>query len=147
MKKSERIEPIKQIAADHEQNAVQDLGQSRRALSEHEMKLEQLIQYRAEYARLFQEHGSRGMDGSQLQAYQGFLSQLDVAIRAQRGMIQQVKLECEDKRHEWQQRHTRTEALSKTIDRFRAAENKQKDKQEQKEADDHTNAHFWKQNH
>lgn len=147
MKKSERIEPIKKIAADHEQDAVQDLGQSRQALNEHETKLEQLIQYRAEYARLFQEHGSRGMDGSQLQAYQGFLAQLDVAIRAQQGMIQQVKLECEDKRHVWQQRHTRTEALGKTIDRFRTAESKQQDKQEQKEADDHTNAHFWKQNH
>lgn len=147
MKKSDRMIPIKQIAQDHEQEAVKDLGQSQRALSEHELKLQQLKDYRVEYARLFQEHGGRGMDGSQLQAYQGFLAQLDVAIRAQYDMIQHVATECDQKRQVWQQRHTRTEALGKTVDRFKAAEQKQQARQEQKEADDRTNSQFWMLHH
>ena len=143
MKKSERMEPIKQLAADHEQEAVKDLGQSRRALSEHEIKLEQLRNYRAEYARLFQQHGVQGMDGAKLQAYQSFLAQLDMAIRAQMDMIQRVNLECEQKREVWQQRHTRTEALGKTVERFQKTERRQEEKREQREMDDRTNNHFW----
>ncbi len=147
MKKSDRMIPIKQIAADHEQAAVNELGQSQRALSEHEMKLEQLKNYRAEYAKLFQEHGSRGMDGSQLQAYQTFLSQLDTAIRQQIDMIAHVEGECMAKRDVWQARHTRTEALGKTVERFQNAERKQEDKQEQREMDDHSNSQFWVRQH
>lgn len=147
MKKSERMLPIKQIAADHEQEAVKDLGRSQSALSEHEMKLEQLKNYRAEYARLFQEHGSRGMDGSRLRAYQSFLAQLDMAIRAQHDMIQHIVGECEQKRQVWRQRHTRTQALGKTVERFQHAERGQQDKQEQREADDRANSRFWMLHH
>ena len=147
MKKSERMIPIKQMAADHEQEAVKELGKSQSALNEHEMKLEQLINYRAEYYRLFQEHGSRGMDGSQLQAYQSFLAQLDSAIVSQRSMIEHVGEECDAKREVWQQRHTRTEALGKTVQRYQTAERKQQDKQEQRESDDHVSSQFWLQHH
>ena len=147
MKKSDRMIPIKQIAADHEKEAVQQLGQSQRSLSEHEMKLEQLKNYRAEYARLFQEHGSRGMDGSQLQAYQTFLGQLDTTIRQQIDMIKYVEGECAEKRQVWQQRHTRTEALGKTVERFQTTERKLEDKQQQREADDRTNSQFWMMHH
>ncbi len=147
MKKSDRMIPIKQIAADHEQEAVKDLGQSQRALSQHEMKLEQLKKYRAEYARLFQEHGTRGMAGAQLQAYQTFLAQLDGAIRQQLAMIKQIEGECADKREVWQQRHTRTEALGKTVERFQSSEQRLQDKQEQREMDDHSNSQFWVLHH
>jgi len=147
MKKSERMIPIKKMAADHEQEAVKDLGQSQRALNEHEMKLEQLVNYRAEYYRLFQEHGSRGMDGSQLQAYQGFLAQLDSAIVSQRNMIEHVNEECDVKREVWQQRHTRTEALGKTVQRYQNSEQKLEDKREQREVDDRVNSHFWMTHH
>lgn len=135
--------PIKKIAADHEHEAVKELGQSQRALSEHEMKLQQLKDYRTEYARLFQEHGSRGMDGSQLQAYQTFLAQLDTGIRQQMERIQYVEAECVEKRQVWQQRHTRTEALGKTVERFKQTENKLEDKKQQREMDDHNNSRFW----
>ena len=147
MKKSERMIPIKQIAADHEQEAVKELGQSQRALTEHEMKLEQLINYRAEYYKMFQQHGSRGMDGSQLQAYQGFLAQLDMAITSQRDMIQNVAVQRDEKRQVWQQRHTRTEALGKTVERYQLTEQKQQAKQEQRETDDRTNSQFWMMHH
>lgn len=147
MKKSDRMMPIKQIATDHEHEAVKELGQSQRSLSEHEMKLEQLKNYRAEYARLFQEHGSRGMDGSQLQAYQSFIAQLDTAIRQQHDMIKYVEDECEEKRQVWQQRHTRTEALGKTIERFQNTEKQQQDRQEQREIDDRSNNQFWMLHH
>ncbi len=147
MKKSDRMIPIKQIAADHEQAAVNELGQTQRALSEHEMKLEQLKNYRTEYARLFQEHGSRGMDGSQLQAYQTFLAQLDTAIRRQVEVISQVEGQCVEKRDVWQQRHTRTEALGKTVERFQKTERSLEGKQEQRETDDHTNSQFWVMRH
>jgi len=143
MKKSERMKPIKQLATEHEQVAVNELGQSQRSLSEHEMKLLQLRNYRAEYAKLFQEHGSRGMDGAQLQAYQTFLAQLDTAIRQQIDMIKHVEGECAEKRDVWQQRHTRTEALGKTVDRFQKTERKQQNRQEQRETDDRSNSRFW----
>lgn len=143
MKKSERLEPIKQIAANHEQDAATELGKSQRALNEHEQKLEQLINYRGEYAKLFHAHGSRGMDGSQLQAYQTFIGQLDIAIKQQREMIIRANNERDVKREEWKVRHTRTQALDKTVDRMKQTERKADDTKEQKELDDINNARFW----
>ena len=143
MKKSERMQPIRKLAADREQDAVKALGQSQRALNEHEQKLEQLKNYRAEYAKLFQQHGTQGMDGAQLQAYQTFIAQIDVAIHQQRQMIEFANEDCAEKRQDWQQTHTRTQVMDKAIDRFKQAEQKQEHKRQQKEADDHTNARFW----
>ncbi|MDH5408525.1 MAG: flagellar export protein FliJ [Gammaproteobacteria bacterium] len=143
MKKSERLEPIKEIAANHERDAAHALGQSQATLNEHEMKLQQLKEYRAEYARLFQEHGNRGMDGSQLQAYQTFISQIDLAIEQQRHMIEHANIDRNDKRDEWQTRHSRTQALDKTVQKFRQTEQTQENKREQREQDDNNNARFW----
>ncbi|MDH5446339.1 MAG: flagellar export protein FliJ [Gammaproteobacteria bacterium] len=147
MKKSDRMIPIKQLAEDHEKEAVKDLGQAQRALTEHEMKLEQLVSYRAEYYRMFQEHGSRGMDGSQLQAYQSFLAQLDTAIVSQREMIEQVSVERDNRRDVWQHRHIRTEALGKTVERYQNTEQRQEQSREQREQDDHANNQFWLLHH
>ncbi|MDH5180322.1 MAG: flagellar export protein FliJ [Gammaproteobacteria bacterium] len=147
MKKSERLEPIKQIAANHEQDAAAALGNSQRALTEHELKLQQLKNYRAEYARLFQEHGSRGMDGSQLQAYQTFIGQIDLAIKQQEAAIIRANQERDIKREEWQTRHTRTQALDKTVNRLKSQEQHQADKKEQRELDDLSNARFWQNRH
>lgn len=143
VKKSERMQPIRALAADREQDAVKALGQSRRVLTEHELKLEQLKDYRAEYAKLFQQHGLKGMDGSQLQAYQTFIAQIDTAIRQQRQMIEFASEECAEKREDWQQRHTRTQVMDKAVDRFKQVEQKQEDKRQQKETDDRSNTHFW----
>lgn len=147
MKKSERLEPVKQIAANHEQDAATALGQSQRVLTEHELKLQQLKLYREEYAKLFQEHGSRGMDGSQLQAYQTFIAQLDQGIKQQQEMIIRANTERDGKREEWQLRHTRTQALDKTVDRLKQSEQRQEDNKEQRELDDNSNARFWSNHH
>ena len=143
MKKSERMEPIKQIAANHERDAAHALGQSQASLNEHETKLQQLKLYRTEYAKLFQEHGSRGMDGSQLQAYQTFIAQIDMAIQQQRDMIQHANKDRDEKRDDWQSRHTRTQALDKTVERFKKTEQTQQNSRDQREQDDHNNARFW----
>lgn len=116
-------------------------------MTEHELKLQQLKLYRAEYAKLFQEHGSRGMDGSQLQAYQTFIAQLDTAIKQQIDMIVLSNNERDEKREEWQLRHTRTQALDKTVGRLKQAEQRQEDKKEQREMDDNSNARFWLNHH
>ena len=143
MKKSERMQPIRKLVADREQDAMKALGQSQRALTEHEQKLEQLKTYRAEYAKLFQQHGAKGMDGAQLQAYQTFIAQIDAAIRQQRKMIEFANEDCAEKRQDWQQTHTRTQVMDKAIERFKHTEQKQEQKRQQKEADDHSNARFW----
>jgi len=147
IKKSERMKPIRKIAADREQDAVKVLGQSQRVLTEHELKLEQLINYRAEYAKLFQQHGLKGMDGAQLQAYQTFIAQIDTAILQQRRMIEFASEDCHEKRQDWQQHHTRTQVMDKTIDRFKKTEQKQEDKRQQKEEDDRSNTQFWMLHH
>ena len=136
MKKSQRITPIKNLAKNAESKAAQQLGQSQQALQQEQNRLNDLITYRQEYIQRFNDSGKVGMTGSQLQQYQNFINQLDVAIGQQQQRINDITAQCQQDRDNWQQRHNRTQALDKTIQRFQTQERHQQNKKEQREVED-----------
>ena len=136
MKKSQRITPIKNLAENAESKAAQQLGESQQTLQQEQQRLNDLITYRQEYLQRFNDSGKVGMSGSQLQQYQNFINQLDTAISQQRQRLEDLSMQCQQAREHWQQKHNRTQALDKTIERFQSQERHQENKKEQREVED-----------
>jgi flagellar FliJ protein len=133
---SKRFEPVKRIAESREQKAARDLGNSQRRAKEQEAKLAELKQYHDEYLRRFQDASRNGISIPQLQEYRTFIGKLERAISEQQKIVERSRHECGKYRDAWQQRHVRTQALDKVMDRLQSAERRRQDDREQKEQDD-----------
>jgi flagellar FliJ protein len=136
MVQSKRLKPVHRIAESREQTAAKELGDSTRYVHEQEARLEELRRYHAEYLERFHSAAKMGMSALQLQEYRAFLAKLERAIREQQEIIKDGRNAHKFKKNNWQQKHVRTQALGKVIDRYKNAENKAEDKREQKESDE-----------
>ena len=137
MSPSKRLKPVQQFAATKERNAARSMGQARRHLAEEEAKLEQLRQYHQEYLARFQQAASSGISAAQLQEYRAFLAKLDEAIQQQEKVVATSMANHSSRKDEWKQKHTRTQALGKVVERYRQQELKDEDRKEQKANDEH----------
>lgn len=133
---SKRLQPVQRVAQSREKDAARELGDSQRRMRDQEAKLEDLQRYHQEYLERFQDTARKGMTASQMQEYRAFLEKLDLAIQEQEKVVQASKSECVTRKEHWQQKHVRTKALGKVMDRFKSAEQKILDKREQNETDD-----------
>ncbi len=136
MVQSKRLRPVHRVAESREQTAAKELGDSTRYVHEQEVRLEELRRYHAEYLDRFHAAAKMGMTAMQLQEYRAFLAKLERAIREQEDIIQNGRNVHKFKKDNWQQKHVRTKALGKVIDRYKQAETKEQDRREQKESDD-----------
>lgn len=134
---SKRLKPVQRVAESREKDAARELGDSQRRMRDQEAKLDNLKRYHQEYLERFQSTARQGMAASQMQEYRAFLEKLDQAIRAQEKVVEASKGECVTRKEHWQQKHVRTQALGKVMDRFKSVEDKQVEKREQNETDDH----------
>ena len=135
-KRSRRFQPIQRMAKHGEDQAAQRLGLSNKALSDQELRLQELIAYRDEYAQQFHQTGQGGLDGRQLQSYQSFLNQLDIAIEQQKQQILNAQQNCDEHRLEWRQKHTHSEVLDSAVRRIKVQEQHNEQKQEQRNNDE-----------
>jgi len=142
MKKSMRIQPLKNLASRHEQQAARVLGQSRSQLGQQLNRLQELFSYREDYQQRFRREAENGIAGAQLQAYQSFIQQLDEAINQQRTQVEQAEKNCSTVTSAWRETHVRTQVLDKTIQRMQVKENKQVEKASQREIDDLVSSRF-----
>ncbi len=135
-KRSRRIQPIRKLAAHHEQDAARELGQALRLLEDHKRQLEQLLRYRQEYALQMARDGSAGISAARLHEYQAFMETLDQNIAAQEARIREAEQICRQLRSVWQQRHGRTGSLDKAITRLEKTEAVGEKRREQRESDE-----------
>jgi flagellar FliJ protein len=136
MSPSKRLKPVHQVAANRELDAARNMGQARQHLAQEEAKLAQLKKYHQEYMERFQRISSQGMSASQLQEYRAFLSKLDEAIRQQQKVVAASLANHSSHKDNWKQKHTRTQALGKVVERHRREERKSAERNEQKENDE-----------
>jgi len=136
MTKSERLKPVVRVAESRERDAAKALGDCQRVLSEREVSLSELLSYRDEYRRRFQEAGSGGLNGSSLQDYRSFLNRLDGAIRQQRHLTEAARCAYEQQKRIWHEKWNRTKVLDKVVDRYRQQEAHMEARREQGEHDD-----------
>ncbi|MES9843299.1 MAG: flagellar export protein FliJ [Candidatus Sedimenticola sp. PURPLELP] len=138
MTPSKRLQPVKRIAESREQKAARKLGDSTRRMHEQEAKLEELKRYHQEYLDRFQTTAESGISAAQLIEYRAFLEKLELAIKEQTRIVQMSQNERSSRKQEWQQKHVRTQALGKAVDRIRSDELKAEESREQKEQDEHS---------
>ncbi|MDH5189980.1 MAG: flagellar export protein FliJ [Gammaproteobacteria bacterium] len=142
MTRSDRLKPIVKIAESHEKEAARMLGLQQRLLDQYETKLGELLSWRKEYREQFQQAGKQGIQASKMHDYQAFLQRLDLAISQQRQMIEQAIYHYEQHKKNWQSKRSRTQALDKTVDRFKKQEQREETRKEQKELDEHAQRRF-----
>ncbi len=139
MSPTKRLKPVQQVAATKELNAARTMGQARVHLAQEEAKLAQLKQYHQEYLERFQRVAAQGMGVAQLQEYRAFLAKLDAAIQQQQKVVDASLANHSTRKDDWKQKHTRTQALGKVVERYQQEERKAADRVEQKINDEHNN--------
>lgn len=137
MSPSERLKPVRRVAEDRERAAARGLGDAQRDLKDQQTKLEQLLLFQQEYQQRFDAAARGGMGAQQLRDYQGFMAQLQQAIERQRDVVRASLRERTLKHSQWQQRHTRTEAIGKAMERYQRAELQAEERIEQKVSDEY----------
>ena len=137
MSRSDRIQPIKEIADTRERNAGAVVAQAERALRDRERQLAQLRQYLDEYMRK-NTPGLGSVDPVRLENYRAFLARLTEAVRAQEQLVEQANREYERKREDWRVQHVEAAALGRAVERMQVSERTEQDRREQKEGDEDT---------
>ncbi len=131
-----RLAPVIDMAERAEREAAVQLGRCQGLLSQAQVKLGELEQYRGDYQQQWISEGQRGVSGQWLMNYQRFLSQLETAIGQQRQTLDWHRANLDKVRDLWQQRHARLEGLRKLVQRYLEEARLAEDKREQKLLDE-----------
>lgn len=145
-KRSQRFKPIHNIAQQSEDVAAQTLGKMQRELSKHHEKLSELMKYYQDYQVRFNQQAAKGMSIIQVQSYQKFISQLDIAIKQQKEHIARVSEACNSSRVEWTEERQKTQVLQKVMNRYEKQEQQVSNRQEQRRNDEFVSNQFWHKN-
>lgn len=143
VKRSERFQPIHNLAQQSEDVAAQTLGKVQRELSSHHKKLSELMEYHQDYQARFTEQATKGMSVIQVQSYQKFISQLEVAIQQQKNHIINVTEACNSSRAEWTSERQKNQVLEKVMTRYEKQEQQISNRQEQRRNDELVSNQFW----
>lgn len=143
MKRSERFKPIQQLAQQREDVAAQVLGKIQRELNAHHIKLSELIQYYEDYQTRYAEQASKGMSITQVQSYQKFISQLEIAITEQKKHISRVEEACSSKKDDWNTQRQKSQVLEKVMHSYEKKELQHENRQEQRRLDEFVSNRFW----
>ena len=146
LKRSDRFKPIHNLAQQNENVAAQTLGKVQRELSEHHLKLTELMMYHQDYTTRFNEKAVSGMSILQVQSYQKFISQLEIAISQQKKHIKRVSEACDSSRADWTVERQKTQVLEKVMTRYKKQEQQKHNRQEQRLSDEHVANQFWHKN-
>ena len=111
MKKSQRLQPVQQIALHYERKAAMELGAARADFGAKVAKLEELNTYRTEYLAKFSNDGKNAMQADRMQGFQVFLDNLAKAIEEQKKIIYLSEQLVAKKFTNWQEYRTKLKML------------------------------------
>ncbi|MFW5453659.1 flagellar export protein FliJ [Thioalkalivibrio sulfidiphilus] len=135
MTRSKRMQPVANVVHNRQQNAARVMGERQRALDDQQQRLQELNNYRDEYARRF-EDGGESMAGINMRDYRLFLSRLNEAIEEQARRVEQARAALEQSRGQWTATRVHSDAVNKVVERMQADERRDEDRREQKENDE-----------
>ncbi len=139
MTRSERMQPIKELARHRERDAGSIVSAAQQTLQEREQQLEQLKRYREEYAS---GSGSQvgAVDGMRLQNYRAFVQRLNDTISQQEQAVRVAREDYESKRDAWRVRRVEAQTLDRAIEKMRGQERRTEDRREQHSMDEQSAA-------
>ncbi len=135
-KRVKRLQPLKELAGMRELREASALGEAERRLTEAERRLGDLLRYRQEYEKIFQQTASAGAAMRGLRDQQIFIARLGEAVRAQQLVIEQINDECAQARTQWREAATRKQVVGKVVDRAKAEANMKDEQRLQVESDE-----------
>jgi flagellar FliJ protein len=133
---STRMESVRKIEENREQDAARAWGAAQRKVAEEEARLQELLRYQIEYQQGFQDRARTGISASQLQDYQAFICKLNTAIEQQGRLVRSCQTESQQKKQAWQARYTRKQAIGKVVARYQEQDRRLGESREQKESDE-----------
>lgn len=142
MTRSQRMEPVKQLAEDKADVAAKELADAQRRLDDHSLRLTQLHEFRGQYQQQRADSGANGIDGFRLRDYNAFVGRIDEAVEQQQREIAQLTAEVEQKRRQWTELLGRARAIDKVVGRYADDERRDEERRAQRQADAASQARY-----
>jgi len=136
MTRSERLAPVQRVLGQTEQQRARDLGEARQRLVAAESKLQDLQQYRQDYAQVFQQRATTGQSVMALRDFQVFLARLDQAIQQQTQIAEAARGDVAGRTTRWQSAARQVKAVDSVVGRWQGEERRADDRREQKDTDE-----------
>jgi len=136
MTRTKKLEPVVKHVKNKEQEALQAVAFSQQQLNSQQLRLEQLVLYKAEYANQQGVQQSVTYTAIQLKEFSRFLDQLDITIQQQKQVVELAQREVNFKRDKWKLTRSKSDAMDKVMDNIQLDENKKAQKMEQKQMDE-----------
>lgn len=133
MTRSKRMQSVVEVTASSERESARALGELQKRVLVAEQRYRELIRYREDYTQQFADGGS--LTVARLQDYRIFLGRLNQAVDQQQKLVERAQQECDKQRERWMEIHTRVQALSKVVIRYRDEERNGNERREQKDSD------------
>ncbi len=134
MKRSQRMQPVIELARRKEQEVLRRCGQAQQRIDEALGKLSQLQDYAAEYRQ--RGSGAVVLDLVQLQSSRHFLERLGHAMTQQQAEVERLHRAAAVLRQEWVQARRYRESLDDLAARYRQEEQVAQERAAQHQADD-----------
>ena len=131
MSRSKKLAPVVDHVEKNERTALQSVAFSQQQLQQQLNRLNQLLEYKQDYAERHSQGVSISYTSVQLQEFNRFLHQLDETIRQQQHVVVMAEREVEIKRQRWKLTRSRSDAIHKVVDRMQMDEQKREQKKEQ----------------
>ncbi len=128
-----RLDPIRRLAQNREDDAARRFAESQATLARHEAQLQEMERYMNEYG------GGRpgtSLMPSLLANREAFLRQLAEALRWQAGAVQEARSKLDQARDLWLNKHRDTDVLEALIDRSDKSEQQLRERRLQRELDE-----------
>jgi len=117
--RAKRIQPLIQIAKNAVQEAMSYMGQLQQRIDSEEEKKTTLIQYQSEYQKNFQQKGSVGVKGLQIQQFESFMLQINDAMEKQSSQLAHLNIQLERAKGIYRDLNQRLKSYEKLQDRLK----------------------------
>lgn len=127
---------LNQLAADEVETAMQILAHAMQQLEQAERQRTMLEQYQQEYQQQWQLAAQKGLKADLYRNFQGFFSQLELAVRSQNAQIEQCQANVQHKRQLLQEIQRKQKSFEVLITRAKTLQAKAENKRDQKMMDE-----------
>lgn len=136
MTRAKRLQPLRDLVDDMQQNLARSLSSCEQRLRESESRLAELQRYRGEYETLFSQRAGGGMGALDLRDYQAFLARLGQAIGQQQDLVCRTAAQRDAERSRWQAAARRAKSLALVLERWQSEERRALERREQRDSDE-----------
>jgi len=136
MKRANRLEIVRKVISDKEQECAVRLTGTQTRLAEAERRAMDLRRYLREYQQSFEQRAKQGIGVNGVRDYQTFIARIGEAVRQQDGLVAQLRAECERARAQWRHAATRKSGIGKVVAKAHHEAREHEERQQQKEIDE-----------